>query len=409
MAQLSNTPRYGWPTLLVVLGCVVGTAVSSYLLFVDYWHSDQSHSGPRVGEVRLVESQVRLRPRASFLWDPVIPGQAIYQNDTLESGPESSASIQLKNGTTLELGENSLVVINDLSELSLKFLKGNFIVRGEHEAKKVTIDSKGIRHEEKLPVDLEGPENGHWSFLHEEATVKLAFKWQWQSGIAPIPCSLQVSSSRSFRKEVTHEYPVPTSGTNALALELWTGRYYWRIVHDAQVLSEERALFVAKAPLPIGIRPFGKIAIWGDGSSVPFHWTVAGVRPWELGTIGRIPHELEVASDAAFTKIVARKNVEFRGGRVEVGHLKPGSYHWRIKGSYPSFTVVGEPLSFEVVKEKQQVVQLVLPAADALVPAQPLRFTWDLDSPPAGAEYEIQLFNPSPSQKATPVESHLGN
>ncbi|MCP4611759.1 MAG: hypothetical protein GY845_23870 [Planctomycetes bacterium] len=62
-------------------------------------------------KVARLEGTVLVKHRDSELWHPILAGSEIYLGDTFHSGPKSVLVLELENQSTLELNQNSMLVL----------------------------------------------------------------------------------------------------------------------------------------------------------------------------------------------------------------------------------------------------------------------------------------------------------
>ncbi|MEO6292787.1 MAG: FecR domain-containing protein, partial [Burkholderiaceae bacterium] len=73
------------------------------------WAQSAALAAPRVGIVKIIAGEVRLRDAQGER--PLKSGDAVFASDRLISGKEGSASVVLRDGTTLVLASNSQLEI----------------------------------------------------------------------------------------------------------------------------------------------------------------------------------------------------------------------------------------------------------------------------------------------------------
>jgi hypothetical protein len=64
-----------------------------------------------IGKVQTLVGDVRKRPARDLIWLPLIKGDVIQSRDTIYVGGDSNVAIQLNEGTSIEVGENSLFTV----------------------------------------------------------------------------------------------------------------------------------------------------------------------------------------------------------------------------------------------------------------------------------------------------------
>ncbi|MHC4241336.1 MAG: FecR domain-containing protein [Planctomycetota bacterium] len=62
-------------------------------------------------KVARLEGTVLVKHKDSELWHPMVPGSDIYQGDTFHSAPKSALVLEVGNKSTLELNQNSMLVL----------------------------------------------------------------------------------------------------------------------------------------------------------------------------------------------------------------------------------------------------------------------------------------------------------
>ena len=75
--------------------------------------SDMQVSGAEKVPMKVgrLEGTVLVKHRDSELWHPMLPGSDIYLGDTFHSAPKSVLVLELENQSTLELNQNSMLVL----------------------------------------------------------------------------------------------------------------------------------------------------------------------------------------------------------------------------------------------------------------------------------------------------------
>src|SRR5688572_15295822 len=127
-----------WKTWLIAFFCLSGISVSSYYLQRDF-SSLEADRGAEYGTVTACDSDARRRHSDSYLWSRLSQGQPVFRRDSIRVGPQGFANVELKDGTKIELGENSLVIIDDPKTLALRFVRGSFIVADERGERAVSV------------------------------------------------------------------------------------------------------------------------------------------------------------------------------------------------------------------------------------------------------------------------------
>ena len=106
-----------------------------------YSFDTRSDSNIRDGEIALGKIQhktanVKLRPPKSFLWSEVKQSSNFYVQDSIQTGHESTAYLVFNNGSSLQMGPESLIYLNNQKgKLELDIAEGDLFLKGSFEAK----------------------------------------------------------------------------------------------------------------------------------------------------------------------------------------------------------------------------------------------------------------------------------
>lgn len=114
-------------------GAVLLIMASLYYLLVDETFfgllaaKDEDVSRAVVGEILKLENDTRHRTKTSFTWSKAKVSQQIRLGDSVFTGAASSSLVDLKQGGSLKMGANTLIVFDDIKGLKVPNLKmGNF-------------------------------------------------------------------------------------------------------------------------------------------------------------------------------------------------------------------------------------------------------------------------------------------
>src|SRR5688572_3467053 len=103
--------------------------VFAYLLYDDsllFPRNNQNNLTP-IGSIVLSREDVRQKNSNSFLWNPVKKEEVVYLGDSIFTGANSEAFIQLDEGSEIKLQPNSLIVLNrEGNQMKLDFKFGSF-------------------------------------------------------------------------------------------------------------------------------------------------------------------------------------------------------------------------------------------------------------------------------------------
>ncbi|MCB0414839.1 MAG: hypothetical protein KDD50_10925, partial [Bdellovibrionales bacterium] len=245
-----------------------------------------------IGYFSEVSNKVQKQPANNLLWFTARKSDLIYSQDTVLTQDFSHAKLNLDNNTSIQLGENTLVVINiiqqekdklevELSQGQIMARNGNSPLQMTHKQKKWRLNiqknsevsvqkqtddsfefeiSKGsasIQSKDSKPIQLN---NDQKVVLHEDhiQTYKISQNLQWVTeskteygDLFPIPTQLEWKGSAK-NIEIYHDqnpkkiYPLQ-SDQNSLVLPLQAGVYKLTLVSDNEQ-SKSLNLTIRKVP-----------------------------------------------------------------------------------------------------------------------------------------------------------------
>jgi hypothetical protein len=386
--------------LIVTCTCLCGAILSSVLLYRDIQNIGL-RSGLPVAKLQQTESKVRLKPANSFVWAPAHSNEDLYTKDSIQTPEMGEAAVRFNDGTVLEMGENSLIVIDQLSNLALSFVHGSGVLHTQSGDSQITLDKSGKAKIEKLTVRLLKPTTLA-EILTDKSKQLVHFQWELLSK-STHELTLEVASDRKFKSR--NLKALKLSGvTQEVTLELPVGRYFWR------VLGEEQAL-VAPAQFKIeNIQPLKplypiadqKLSVFTDSDSVEFNWEIPDVE----SAISDFSSKIEVSLRPDFQTRLASQDVVGTSGSAHLKNLVDGPLYWRIvsklQDGAEKLEVKSAVEKFSLEKLKKAQIALVSPES-----APPV-----LKTPIAHQEFhywnEIPSFNLSwstPDSEASKVQS----
>ncbi len=383
--------RSWWQPIPVVLLCFGMGLSSSWMLYREM-NATTEATGPQVGTLESAQHSVRRKPATSFLWAQVAPGALLSRRDAVQVGTGGSATIRLMDGSSVELGENSLVVLEDSRDMALSFLQGSFVVRKGATDTLLRVE-KGKTKSEVLRVRLLRPLPQQVVFT-SGAIQPNAFEFEWvpsSKGITENQ-AVQISSRRSFSPETTRTFPMDLNAKR-MTHALGAGSYYWRLVSGTTPLSETRSFKVvpAKALQPSAPSENEKLTTWSKGGRIPFSWDVVrseGVVP------DTIPTHLEISEKADFSTLKFQTRVAPSASMAWLDAVPPGDYYWRLTSRYPGVTVSSRGIRFRLASAPKLTIDLQNPKAGTTFKRnEPISFQWSLDGLRATYRLEIEPFD----------------
>lgn len=345
-------------------GCATALCACLYAL----WHG----AAPReslagvvpahaIGRVSIAAADIRRRSDRSLAWETLHNGDSAYAQDTLFVPPGADAQLIFNDGTTLELAENSLVVVETSESPRVHLAQGTLLaqkvpralaidtVAGVTELAPRASASVSARGEDARidvfngtahangqalaagdarvlaagvsttapawPAQLLSPDRNQRLFV---PATPPALTLLWKS---PLHARLQIDTSEEFTHP-TLEEQAPAS--NSYTFHAPTpGIYYWRLADDAgHSLSETRRFTLAEDKPPEPLRP----AVHEIVGALPSHllafvWTPAA---------GAEHYRLELSTRPDFATLIVETASQSTVAYLE-RELGEGTYYWRVR------------------------------------------------------------------------------
>ncbi|MEQ1878979.1 MAG: FecR domain-containing protein, partial [Bdellovibrionia bacterium] len=400
-------------------------AGASYYLWLDYAH-DRAPAQTQInreifGTFSFVDNSVKRKTSDSVLWNGAAKDETLYFQDSIRTGPNSYAVIKLRDGSVIEISENSLIVLEKNSnQLGVDFKTGNLrtvgltnniairikgtkintqgaevnvkagpdknaqvvvtkgraLITAPDQNRRylspqdlVNIDQKGTPQTLTLPLLLDQPAD-KVKLVSAAAESKYQFTWKvFDKNLREEV--LEVSTDPAFKPEMTKSVVAHQAAT-ALVKQ---GVNYWRVgwkpakiansVRPALLYSETRSLSVHEDSRIRLLTPVNGVAfeLNEKDSDIEFTWSADG-QP------ASFVHEI---SDQPGFAQITRKTVT-AAPNVKVAGMKTGKYWWRVTAFASNKSSIGSavPRSFEVKK--------TIPALPILLKPDPA-FTWASNLP----------------------------
>ncbi len=356
-----------------------GILLGALLFLQDFLSVRLVASGERIGTLVMKKNIALRKQNAQVFWEDVSEQFPLYSLDTIRTGKDSAAFISLKDGTELDVEENTLVVINvsrqggtinigagklrarrslkkalgskigklaiesgeqritlgdgDLQiDKSSKDAKLNVSVsRGEVELRTALGDVKSLQQNERLEVDSQGtfkieaipfelkePLDG-MRYATQTGSYTVRFRWEKKSEAKQGAVFLELSSDDRFRNIIQRK----RISSSSLELALPPGDYYWRIgsagKSEAHSYVFKFSIVASKALQLQSPQAKHKIVYVKESPFVHFAWSKHNLAE---------SYVLEIARDAKFDELIEEKSSQntFISMRMQAGQ-----YYWRIK------------------------------------------------------------------------------
>lgn len=401
--ETSAQPQFDLKTLLVTGGCLLGASYGSYLLYEDLNLSGARGQGSPLARIERKESKVRRKLPSSYVWRQVTQEEELFRKDSLQTGPASAATVKFNDGSVLEVGEESLVVIDDIKELSLNFVRGSAIVRNATGDARITAGKDGKAKLEELPVQLLSPANLSTVFVAEAAQKSVTFSWRARTERVN-RATVQISRDRAFRGQGVQSLPAK-EGVSELSVALKPGRYFWRVATEgagAPVVRELRISPVT-ALKPIWPAQARKLVSWGGEVPVSFRWAGGDSQASVAGE-----HRLELSREPDFKTLVADEAIRPETSVANLRRIPEGTYHWRIRSRYGELELLSAAERFALEKGARIPVELAFPADKGTYELLPkARFSWSTEA--SDAEYRIEVQDAATQKAVAGFKGRVGS
>ncbi|MCS6983793.1 MAG: FecR family protein [Leptospiraceae bacterium] len=375
---------------IIFLGCILfAMFISSALLYADFRKKIKVEGKEPIGVLKLKHKTTQRKYDKEVIWEDLDEAVPIYNRDTIRTATESQAVIELLDGTQIEVGENSMIVLNMAGNLAnIGFLYG--AVRANQEAGssplKISTASGEIRLEEGSAVSLSAQEGQNLNvtvnegkatvssagqqieigenkraLLGEELEIQevpfrllepapqerifadgplaeLVFSWEGPKDKS----ELVVAKDRNFKEIITRKI-----ASSPQREKLAPGSYYWRIenANNRAKVSESRFLVVVETKKLIAVSPPPNSTVETKEAQALVNFQFSRY-DYALSYILRISTKPDLSEifleEEILTNFVARK-------------LPPGVYYWQVKAKLPpGAPSVETPISrFSVVQKKE--------------------------------------------------------
>ncbi len=407
--------RFGIKTILVSFCCLLGAISGGYFLYFDLNTSGTAGTGKVIGKIEKRESTVRRKAASSYVWTNVQNNEELFRKDSIQTAAGAAASVRLGDGSLLDIYENSLVVMEDSTNLSVQFLRGTAVVHQETGDKKVSVGKDGRAKIEELSVRLLKPETLARFFVTDRNSKEILFSWELKGKVPSDPMTLQISTDKRFNPQFTQSVVIQNFQQRSIKINLAYGNYFWRILTKNSVLSEHRPFKIMNAiPLqPIVPDHEAKMTLLGAEAPIQFRWVNPHLSGQEEIDVSQGEHHLELSKDPQFLTISFNEEIHAALGMTGIKNVQTGTYYWRIRSKYGDTQTLSSVRSIHVTRTNSPPAGALTPSptpslalASPLVAKpelgmklnlldkkNPIEATWD---PVEGAQfYEVTVYSDS--------------
>ncbi|MCC6275327.1 MAG: FecR domain-containing protein, partial [Leptospiraceae bacterium] len=380
-----------------ILGALVAVIVIfSGLLYYDLNKKQSFGNRMIIGTITFKKNIVQRKFDSQVTWARVEQNSPLANRDTVLSSDFSDAVIQLKDGTEIQVDENTMLFLEILGEdANIDFATGSIKVKKKESGGDLKIKSKeatiqvgtgDIKLEQSKDKDLnlfvnEGvatvndgktsqklskeqqaefgkdgvnvqkiglrpisPENQKFEYLTDRS---LAFQWAKSDEFSSTV--LELSKRRNFDPALKK---IHTSGSSVSVPFDSEGTYYWRVTGinqktNKKETSESRKITITKKETVKLISPHdgNVISFNSDLPKIDFNWK-------KMSSANG--YKLELSKSKNFSEIF--QSYDLTSNSFSVENLKEGKYFWRISIKSAVSGAVEEktsPFSFSIVKKNE--------------------------------------------------------
>jgi hypothetical protein len=429
--------NFTYRDIIAVAISLVITAVAGYLLYGDITgHS--TGTGDPVGTIAFKKRVAQRRLADDVIWEGLSQNGPVYNLDYVRTDSDSSATITFSDGTTIDLDENSMVLINLMNgKLSIGFeggtisatsgsgsaldiiagktkialKQGGLVLGGEKNRARLTVNTgraevlsggsvASVSAEqsallagtsstvEQNPLSLRIPESGS-VIARTDSSPDIAFAWTGKAEAARI----EIATNSRFTSVIR-----TGSGTGSFSTALPAGRYYWR-VSQGSATSVPSSFTVLRVQNPVPLTPDRGAVFYTSGANPLIRFA------WRSGD-GVVGGRITIARSESLSDPVLA--LDAPTDSISVDSLQPGVYYWAIRSPVPGTDATSPVQSFSIERrEKIPPVRLLYPADGTQLSigkgAAKARLGWEKTE--SAKRYRVELFAAGGTSPAYSAES----
>ncbi|MDA3899923.1 MAG: hypothetical protein PF637_05320 [Spirochaetes bacterium] len=379
--------------------CILILVIASLRLCQDIRQTYVRDTTEQIGTITFKKRIAERKFTSQVLWGSVENHSPVYNYDSIRTDFDSIATVNLDDGTAIELGENTLVVlsmrnnelsinmegsslnlIRDLSgskgaltssvtvisgDTTVSMREGSLLFSGDGSGTgftgidvasgeaEIVVDGKTIvlANDRAFRADGDGETRAiqiaytlstpkaSAVFITAESVLPVVFSWKPEDDLSK---NLIIARDPLFKKiSVTRDVTSETS----TEISVEPGSYFWKIVGSGKESRVSRfTVLKDKASLPLMPPKKKKINAVSEKPLVSFNWTKS-----DYAT----NYQIEIFSDADLKNRVL--TLPSRGTAISTDKLGGGTYYWRVKNDYGHLyggeNLTGKTSQFTIVQE----------------------------------------------------------
>lgn len=353
--------------LIVIAAGIAVMAAGGAGLYVDYTSRLSTDRSDQIGTITFKKKTAERKYNDQMIWEDIGKESPVFNNDTIRTADGSSAVVNLKDGTKIDLDQNTLVMLSltsagadiDLAggsifanaaetakgalniragdtkvsvtggalnltktaekTLDVSVASGSATVAGAAGpvsvgANQVVQVSAGKAEVKKIAVMLDSPAPNAYHLALGAASADIPFSWKGEG-----KGMLEIAADRAFTRNV-----VKRTGGSGLTERVAKGDYYWRVT-EAGGTSEIRKFSVIDdaAVTPLSPAEGDTLSFRSSASRVSFSWSASRYAS---------SYRVEISKDALFTSLAA--TLVSLSTNAAADSLAEGNYFWRVVPVY---------------------------------------------------------------------------
>jgi len=362
-------------------------AFCSYYLYRELTSRVEKQGGEVIGTITFKKKSASRRYTDSVIWEEIAQESEIYNYDAIRTMEYSSAILTLKDGTKIELDQNTmLVVIMGDKGLNINFDSGGVTAQNTTGAQGITLNSKdasislaggdisvnsddkgtnihlnsgnatvaaggkeldisqnetavlkgGVAESKKAVLTPEYPRHNSY-IVSFGKTRPLDLSWKSDS---EGEIKVEISLNKKFQP-ILKSFTTKKTGHDVV---LPAGDYYWRIIKgNTTSYTSKFTILSDRKPEPSSPYMNQHITLTEGSELVTFRWDKS---QYAAG------YEITVSANRDMTEPLL--NLSSKINTISTGKLNAGTYYWTVKSVYPpgiiSDTTPASPKIFSVEK-----------------------------------------------------------
>jgi hypothetical protein len=339
------------------------------------------HDQPPIGVISLSDKDVRRKITGNFIWLPGNKKDQIYNQDSIFTGNDSKASIQLTDGSMIHLKENSLVNLNlkngqmqlDLKfgrfvgssdvplhiktgndeytiqgtdskveiqrthtgKLDMKVLSGNAEVTGKAGKQKLKSNeslslSKNSmkKNQDEAKIRLLTEDDFHINRSSDK--IPISFEWEGRGPLTQY--QIEIAKTEDFKKVLSQR----STADQKISIKdsLQEGTYFWRVkgldsLHKTLVTSPKHKFYISYMAAPKITTPEAQSTIKIKALNTDEGLLAVTQISWEADA-RLVSFQWQLGKTAEFVEILSEKTLNEK--TLTTPNLRQNTYFTRVRG-----------------------------------------------------------------------------